>query len=108
MNQSTTANYVSENKEVLEREIRRVLALQKTKALAWRSSSADERRQRLIRLRDALMVHRADLHRAGQADFGKPALEVDTGGILPVLAELIWSGAIWSPRCSATAPTTAS
>jgi len=57
-------------------------------ALRWRSSPAGERRERLKRLKSAVLDHRADFYRAGEADFRKPPAEVDVGELMPVLGEL--------------------
>ncbi len=65
-----------------------VFARQQATALAWRRSSATDRRERLRRLQRALLAERAALFEAMRADLGKPEVEVQTTELLPVLAEL--------------------
>lgn len=69
-------------------DISEVFDAQLATALRWRSSTADERRQRLLALRTALGQHRSELLEAFRADLGKPAVEVDTSELLPILAEI--------------------
>lgn len=60
---------------------------QRQTALDWRRSDADQRRERLRRLRDAILAHRADFHAALAEDFAKPAAEVDLTELMPVIDE---------------------
>ena len=57
-------------------------------ALDWRHSTAQQRRERLRRLRHSLLAHREALYRAFAADFQKPPFEVDGTEILPTLDEI--------------------
>ena len=56
-------------------------------ALAWRASSARDRRQRIVRLREAVLDRREDCYRAAQQDLRKSAGEVDLGELLPFCLE---------------------
>ncbi|MFM7342924.1 MAG: aldehyde dehydrogenase family protein, partial [Betaproteobacteria bacterium] len=56
-------------------------------ALAWRASSARDRRQRIVRLREAVLDRREDWYRAAQQDLRKSAGEVDLGELLPFCLE---------------------
>lgn len=56
-------------------------------ALRLRSSTADERIARIVRLRDAFIANSEAWYAAGHADFRKPAAEVDLAEILPVVVE---------------------
>ena len=56
-------------------------------ALRLRSSTAEQRIEKLRRLRDAVLAHTDDLYAAAYADFRKPQGEVDLAEILPVCAE---------------------
>lgn len=68
--------------------IQATFAAQQLTALAWRQSSADERVERLQRLRTALLAHREALYEAFAADFHKSRFEVDGTEIVPTLDEL--------------------
>ena len=57
--------------------IRAVFERQGPTALALRTSKAPERIDKLVRLRDALLVRREAWYAAFEADLGKPPLEVD-------------------------------
>jgi aldehyde dehydrogenase (NAD+) len=61
---------------------------QQTTALRLRTSSADERKRKLARLRDALLARREALYAAFQTDFRKPAAEVELTEILPVVDDI--------------------
>jgi aldehyde dehydrogenase (NAD+) len=60
-------------------------------ALAWRGSSALDRRRRIARLREAVLDRREDWYRAAHEDFGKSAGEVDLGELLPFCLEANWA-----------------
>ncbi len=80
MNQALT---VTEEQQRLSR----IFALQEATALRWRESTADERRQRIQRLKTAVLSHREEIVAAGFTDFAKPAAEVELTEVLPVIAE---------------------
>ncbi|KTS97886.1 aldehyde dehydrogenase [Pseudomonas oryzihabitans] len=61
---------------------------QATRALALRSSTAEERRALLDSLHQALVARREALYVAFRADFGKPQVEVELSEIMPVLEEI--------------------
>jgi aldehyde dehydrogenase (NAD+) len=65
-----------------------VFERQQATALAWRRSTAAERRARLRRLQRVLLAHRAALFEAMRADLGKPEVEVQTTELLPLLSEI--------------------
>lgn len=64
-----------------------LFAQQAATALRLRSSTAAERIAKIRRLRDAVLARTEAWYAAAQADFGKPAGEVDLGEILPVCME---------------------
>lgn len=56
-------------------------------ARAWRESTADQRRDRILRLREAVLDRREDWYRAAWQDLHKSAGEVDLGELLPFCLE---------------------
>ncbi len=64
-----------------------IFALQAATALRLRQSTWQERVVKIRKLRDAVIARTPDWYRAAQADFGKPAGEVDLAEILPVCLE---------------------
>ena len=70
-----------------EAEIRRVFDKQRDTALRLRTSTAEERIARIMKLHDAVMARRPEIYEAAYKDFKKPPAEVDLGEILPVIAE---------------------
>ncbi len=68
--------------------IDRIFASQEKTALRWRESSCEERKQRIHRLKSAVLAHREAIVAAGAADFNKPAAEVELTEILPVISEI--------------------
>lgn len=64
-----------------------VFERQKQTALRLRTSTAQERIAKIRRLRDAVIAHSDDWYRAADADFKKPAGEVDLAEILPICVE---------------------
>lgn len=68
-------------------EFERVFEGQRETALRLRTSTARERLEKIERLKRTLLERREEIQRAGAADFGKPAAEVDLTEILPVVAE---------------------
>ncbi|MEX2149873.1 MAG: aldehyde dehydrogenase family protein [Steroidobacteraceae bacterium] len=60
---------------------------QRSTALRLRSSTASQRIERLIRLRDGFIANSQAWYDAAYADFRKPAGEVDVAEILPVVIE---------------------
>jgi aldehyde dehydrogenase (NAD+) len=72
---------------VTEAEIRRVFERQRETALNLRSSTADERIAKIMRLHDAVMARRPEFYEAAYKDFKKPPAEVDLAEILPVISE---------------------
>lgn len=70
------------------RDIQAVFASQQETALRWRSSTAAERRERIKRLRSAMLAHRQDFYDAFASDYRKPAAEVEISELLPVMDEM--------------------
>src|SRR5690606_38354326 len=64
-----------------------VFERQAATVLRLRSSTAQERIEKIRRLRDAVIAHSEDWYRAAYADFKKPPGEVDLAEILPVGVE---------------------
>jgi aldehyde dehydrogenase (NAD+) len=64
-----------------------VFELQAVNALRLRSSTAQERIEKIRKLRDTVIAHTEDWYRAAYADFKKPQGEVDMAEILPVCLE---------------------
>jgi aldehyde dehydrogenase (NAD+) len=56
-------------------------------ALRLRGSTANERIEKIRKLRDAVIAHTEDWYQAAYADFKKPAGEVDLAEILPICLE---------------------
>jgi aldehyde dehydrogenase (NAD+) len=71
----------------LESEIQRVFERQRETALRLRSSTLDERKAKIRKLKEAVLAHTEEFYQAGYADFKKPPAEVDLTEILPVVAE---------------------
>src|SRR5690606_24764229 len=69
-------------------EIKRVFALQQAFLPHLRRTTARERAQKLVRLREALLRHRQNIRDAVYADFRKPALEADATELLTVVQEI--------------------
>lgn len=70
-----------------ESEIQRVFERQRETAQRLRSSTKDERKAKIKKLRDTVLAHRQDIIDAGYADFKKPPAEVELTEILAVVAE---------------------
>ena len=68
-------------------ELEQLFARQAATALRLRQSSWQERTAKIRRLRDAVLARTEAWYEAAQADFGKPAGEVDLAEILPVCLE---------------------
>jgi aldehyde dehydrogenase (NAD+) len=64
-----------------------VFERQASTALRLRSSTAQERIEKIRKLRDTVIAHTEDWYRAAYADFKKPQGEVDVAEILPVCVE---------------------
>ena len=64
-----------------------IFQLQAATALRLRQSTWQERVAKIRKLREAVIARTEDWYRAAQADFGKPAGEVDLAEILPVCLE---------------------
>ena len=64
-----------------------IFHLQAATALRLRQSTWQERVAKIRKLREAVIARTEDWYRAAQADFGKPAGEVDLAEILPVCLE---------------------
>lgn len=56
-------------------------------SLRLRQSTVAERKEKIRKLRDALLAHQDEVIKAGWDDFRKPATEVELTEILPVVAE---------------------
>ena len=54
----------------------------------WRTSSSEERIDRLVKIRNWIKEHQLDIRQALKLDFGKPEPETDLSEILPVTAEI--------------------
>ena len=70
-----------------EIEIRRVFDKQREAALRLRTSTAEERIAKIMRLHDAVMARRPEFYDAAYKDFKKPPAEVDLAEVLPVISE---------------------
>ncbi|RZL07092.1 MAG: aldehyde dehydrogenase family protein, partial [Rubrivivax sp.] len=68
--------------------IDRLFAGQQATALALRASTAAQRIAKLNRLADALLARREALYAAFASDFSKPAAEVESTELLPVIEEV--------------------
>jgi aldehyde dehydrogenase (NAD+) len=68
--------------------IQRAFDAQLLKSLAWRSSTVAERSARLKKLRDAMLARREEFYKAFELDYHKPASEVESTEIMPVLDEI--------------------
>lgn len=84
---STATPLDSQPDETDSASIQTIFAAQQQRALALRSSTADERIAKLKRLRALMFERREDIYAACHADFAKPASEVEISEILPVVAE---------------------
>ena len=67
--------------------MQQVFEAQQATALKWRQSTAQERIDRIKRLRDGMMEQREALYEAFMQDFHKPRMEVDGTEIIPTLDE---------------------
>lgn len=68
----------------LDTEIERVFALQQQRKLALRETDAEQRREKLRRLRAAVMAHKEDILQAAHSDMRKPRVDALLGEIMPV------------------------
>jgi len=71
----------------VEAEIQRVFERQRETALRLRSSTRQERKAKIQKLRDAVIAHSEEFIKAGYADFKKPPAEVELTEILSVVSE---------------------
>src|SRR5471032_1525742 len=69
-------------------DLQAVFAAQQATALRWRMSTADQRRERIKRLRTAMLAHRQDFYVAFASDYRKPPAEVEISELLPVMDEM--------------------
>lgn len=69
-------------------EITGIFEVQKKNRWEAANSSAQERIQRLKKLREAIIKYEAELYPAFARDFGKPAAEAELSEIYPVLEEI--------------------
>src|SRR5471030_1517392 len=69
-------------------DLQAVFAAQQATALRWRMSTADQRRERIKRLRTAMLAHRQDFYAAFASDYRKPPAEVEISELLPVMDEI--------------------
>lgn len=69
-------------------EVQRVFDLQKANRWNVAGQSANQRIQRLLKLKAAIWAHRQEIHKAVWEDFRKSPDEVDITEIFPVLAEI--------------------
>ena len=84
----TTATPMSPFVEADPDRMRAVFASQQATALRWRHSTAEERIERIKRLRDAMLARREDFYAAFAKDYRKPEAEVDVTELMPVLDEM--------------------
>lgn len=68
----------------LDTEIERVFALQQQRKLELRKTDAEQRREKLRRLRAAVMAHKEDILQAAHSDMRKPRVDALLGEIMPV------------------------
>ncbi len=68
--------------------VRAVFESQLATALLWRESTANERLNRIKRLRDALLAQRENFYSAFAADYRKGQAEVEASEMLPVMEEI--------------------
>ena len=69
-------------------ELQAAFDAQLATALAWRTSGAAERLQRIVRLREAMMAQRAAFYAAFAQDYRKAPSEVEASEFLPVMEEI--------------------
>ena len=67
--------------------IRCAFEAQRAMALRLRTSTVAERLAKIKKLKAAVLAHREDFIKAGEADFRKPPAEVELTEILPIVAE---------------------
>ncbi|MDE0853136.1 MAG: aldehyde dehydrogenase family protein [Nevskia sp.] len=86
---STVVSYLPSAvaQQSLDSEIQRVFERQRLAALRLRSSTFEERKAKINKLKDAVIAHTEDFYKAGYADFKKPPAEVDITEILSVVLE---------------------
>jgi aldehyde dehydrogenase (NAD+) len=68
----------------LDTEIERVFALQQQRKLELRETDAEQRLEKLRRLRAAVMAHKEDILQAAHSDMRKPRVDALLGEIMPV------------------------
>ena len=68
----------------LDTEIERVFALQQQRKVELRDTTADQRLEKLRRLRAAVMAHKEDILAAAHSDMRKPRVDALLGEIMPV------------------------
>lgn len=78
---------LASNPTVGKPRMHEVFERQASTALRLRSSTAQERIEKIRKLRDTVIAHNEDWYRAAYADFKKPQGEVDVAEILPVCVE---------------------
>ena len=78
---------LASNPTVGKPRMHEVFERQASTALRLRSSTAQERIEKIRKLRDTVIAHTEDWYRAAYADFKKPQGEVDVAEILPVCVE---------------------
>ena len=69
-------------------EVERIFLAQQAHQHAVADSTAKERKEKLKRLRDAVLGHRTAIHEALYADFRKHPSEVDLTEIYPIASEI--------------------
>ncbi|MFC3416722.1 aldehyde dehydrogenase family protein [Algoriphagus hitonicola] len=57
-------------------------------ALAWRNSSLEERKNRIVKIRDWVKTNQDAIRKALTDDFNKPSIETDLSEIFPVTSEI--------------------
>lgn len=78
---------MSEACETADAAVRAAFDAQAATAIALRASTVAERRRKIARLREAVLVRRHDWYEAFRADLGKPEVEVELTELLPVIDE---------------------
>ncbi len=69
-------------------QIKKVFAAQQATAIQWRESTANQRIERIKKLREAVLANRDDFYQAFAKDYRKPSAEVDVTELMPVLDEM--------------------
>ncbi|MCS6972731.1 MAG: aldehyde dehydrogenase family protein, partial [Leptospiraceae bacterium] len=69
-------------------EIQRIFELQRKFKWSLRQSTAEERRQKLRKLKEKILAESENLYQALWQDYKKPREEADLAEVLPIMAEV--------------------